>query len=190
MNMREQALGELKKIYTFCITEKNHRAGYDPKKWQAYDPAERKDMLAILDYLEDHGLIEMSQVSLGCPVSIKLTTIGIDTIEENVQPQQPIPQAIFNIGENNGVVASSASNFSITNGVDMKTLEKLIHDKLPAEEQEELLYILRQLHSKLEASEPIEKGLLSTVTGHLQKNSWLSSPVAGMLLRYVAGLPL
>ena len=152
---------------------------------------ERKEILAIHDYMKDQGWIKFSRVSMGCPISLQITSAGIDLVEGNTPDQAPPPpQVNFNIGQNNGVVASQASNFTINNGISATELENLIRANASNDQDREaLLAAVRELQSAIEAGKPVEKGLLAGVSESIQKHSWIAAPVATLILRYVCGLP-
>lgn len=189
-SIREQSLEHLQWLYQFCIVEKHSSAGYDHKKWIEMPFEDRKNILAVHDYMKDQGWIKFSRVSMGCPISLQITSAGIDLVEGTANQVSQVPQVNFHIGQNNGVVASQASNFTINNGISASELENLIRANSSSDqERETLLAAVRELRSAIEAGKPVEKGILAGISDSIQKHSWIASPVATLILRYACGLP-
>ena len=99
--------------------------------------------------------------------------------KESSQQQQ---QTIINVGEVHHSILGSQQNATI-NGCSAEDLAKLIdqHDSCDKELLKEMLSILNDAISN---KEPVKKGFLSKFAGVLQRNEWITAPVATFFLEY------
>lgn len=191
MGIYDDAKQSLVEIYEHTIINKLPY-GYNFESWINNEYELLKPLTDKYKYMEDKNWIKVSWVTRGCPANIKLTTIGIDIVEDNFEKAKPPPNnTTFNIQENKGVVASHAENFTINSGINFSEIEAIINSKLENSEEKTLLMsVLKELQENLASNKPIEKGMLAKISSSLQNHGWLASPLANILLRYVGGLPL
>lgn len=86
-------------------------------------------------------------------------------------------QSVFNIGEVHGSIIGTQQNANITNGCSVEDLSALIeqHDSLDKELLKEMILVLE---SAISSQEPIKKGLLKKFADVLQRNEWITAPIA------------
>ncbi|WP_371367646.1 hypothetical protein SRRS_15070 [Sporomusa rhizae] len=88
-----------------------------------------------------------------------------------------------------GVATTTASNFTVSVGMNFTDIEKLIKQNLQnVTEKETLMDAINVLKNMIECQKPIEKGGLAAISPFLEKHSWLSSPIASILLQYALTL--
>lgn len=186
MNLREQALEQLESLYQSCVVQKKPHVGYDYDSWGKLEHEFQNEIIQLLDYMKSNEWITYVTDKTKCPMNIKIASKGIDVAEGNVSTlQQSVP--IFYIDKNYGVAAANANHFTINNGIGFADIEKLICSKIAdAKERENIVSAIKSLKDTIEAEKPIEKGGLSAIGPFLQKHSWLSGPIASLLLQYVA----
>ena len=102
-----------------------------------------------------------------------------DYKKESSQQQQ---QTIINVGEAHHSILGSQQNATI-NGCSAEDLAKLI-DQHDSCDKELLKEMLSMLNDAISNKEPVKKGFLSKFAGVLQRNEWITAPVATFFLEY------
>lgn len=93
-------------------------------------------------------------------------------------------QAVFNIGEVHNSIVGTQQNASIANGISAESLNELIsrHNTL---DKELLKEMVETLESVISGKEPVKKGILSKFAGVLQRNEWITAPLATFVLEKI-----
>ncbi len=163
--------------------------GYDYTSWSKTDPEFQESILQVIDYMRDSGWITYITDKTQCPMNIRLTPLGIDVVEKNLSPTQASQTTTFNIATNYGVAASTASHITINTGTSFEELHNLVKEMIPvSQEQLFISSTIEKLEAIIDANKPIEKGVLSAISPFLKKHSWLSGPIASLLLQYAVKL--
>lgn len=103
-------------------------------------------------------------------------------MESDYQKQKQSHQStIFNIGEVNNSVVGTQQNATVNNGYSIDDLNRLIeqHDSLDKELLKEMVSLLENAVSD---KKPIHKGFLAKFAGVLQRNEWITAPIATFIL--------
>ena len=107
------------------------------------------------------------------------TVLESDYKKESSQQQQ---QTIINVGEAHHSILGSQQNATI-NVCSAEDLAKLI-DQHDSCDKELLKEMLSMLNDAISNKEPVKKGFLSKFAGVLQRNEWITAPVATFFLEY------
>lgn len=105
-------------------------------------------------------------------------------MESDYQKQKQSRQsAVFNIGEVHNSVVGTQKNATVNNGYSINDLNALIeqHDSLDKELLKDMISVLETAISN---QEPMKKGFLSKFAGVMQRNEWISAPVATFILEH------
>ncbi len=111
------------------------------------------------------------------PFQIKAYTISESRYKQQIKQNN---QPIFNIGEVHSSIVGTQQNVTVNNGYSAEYLNTLIdqHDSLDKELLKEMVSILE---TAISSQEPIRKGLLSKFAGILQRNEWITAPIASFI---------
>lgn len=112
------------------------------------------------------------------PIQVKAYTISESKYKQQIKQSN---QPIFNIGEVHGSIVGTQQNATITNGCSVEDLTSLIeqHNSIDKELLKEMVSILE---TAISSQEPIKKGFLKKFAGVLQRNEWITSPIAAFIL--------
>lgn len=158
-----------------------------------WDPTNReheKQGVALAEYAERSGLITI-EGNRG--IAYKITEKGVDVVEGNKPPDAgsssihnwnigQAPGANFNTGTQGDIDMSGAS-------YDFRSIEEKI-DRFAANpaEAEEFKAALAELRRQMEEDGAIKGGSLSQANDKMQKAGWLTSPLAGIVMRFLFGV--
>ena len=138
-----------------------------------------------INYLRDNGYVDMLVDALGYPFpkGFRITGAGFDWMNDytpNVQTIQNI-----NIETNNGSVGNG-NTITINNHFDFSRFDEAVAAHISKDSPDyQQIQELRERLKCIEDNEiPISKGCFSQFSALMQKHSWLTSPLAGFLLRW------
>lgn len=183
MSIHSESMKLLKQIYNAC----NEGPAFTVAQDALYNMTskERHILEQQVNYLEDDGYIDNYAPCTGWPISVKITPLGIRTIEE-------IPDSSFSTnittiyGNNYGITGNNNTGNTLNNGASFSDIEELISShSYSAEEKELLLSTLKPLYDRIEMGAPIEKGMLSTVADKLQNFQPLLSAVVNSVTTFL-----
>lgn len=110
-----------------------------------------------------------------------LEAYTITEYEYKAQKEAKNTQPIITINEAHNSIIGTQQNATITNGYSINDLTKLIdnHDSADKELLKEMLSVLEKVASD---QKPVKKGLLSNFADTLQRNEWITGPIAAFVL--------
>lgn len=117
---------------------------------------------------------------------LALTEKGEQFVESNFQlpSETPANYNIFNIeNATNSVIGSQANVTLNINDAIHKTREQI--DMSNSTDKEELQKIINLLEMVVDNQVPVQKGLLSKFSDVIQRNAWITSPVASIFLNWL-----
>jgi hypothetical protein len=155
------------------------------------DPLDMRDIEQFDDiarFWEERGYIEYFT-----EVMIRITARGIQYVEGDPE-QQAAPSVTINVGGNAyGNIFGTQQHAEMNVSFDFRTVEAEL-DRAEQEverrggpdaaELQKLIEEVRDLHA---SGEPLDRGRLAKYLGVLQRNGWISAPIAGALLSIVTG---
>jgi hypothetical protein len=191
------------------MRERFMRAAYDRRNPAQLDAASHEDIMrglgldpdittrngrrdteqyeAIVRYWEEQGFIEYFTEAM-----IRITARGIRYVEGDLE-QQATPSVTFNVGNAYGSIFGTQQHAEMNVSFDFRTVEAEL-DRAEEEieqrggrdaaELKELIAEVRALH---ERGESVGRGRLARYLGVIQRNGWISGPVAGTLLSIAMG---
>lgn len=139
-------------------------------------------------YLSDQSYIKTKfMYDYPLPPVYVVNGSGIDWMSSYFKKQSdPVIQQNINFENNYGAVGTN-SNFVINNQFSFEKLQDLIENNTEEGSQDRIE--LEEIKSKLQTIEqhniPISKGYFSHFSDIIQKNSWLSGPLASFLLNWI-----
>lgn len=83
----------------------------------------------------------------------------------------------FNIDTANNSVIGNQSNFTFNVNAELEKLSNQISN-LNSPDKEELLQLISELKTIISSDKPLKRGMLSKFSSVLQRNSWVTSPIA------------
>lgn len=155
MSLYDNALQRLYTVHSYCENNSCLDFAISRESLREMSPGDRRQMESDFQLMQDEGWIIPYAPCGGFPYSFKLTAEGVRIAE--------------------GRLYASVEDFA-----------KLIknHEQNP-DKQEEILDILKSILEKMDRKEALEPGILNRLNHYLQDSSWLSSPVASLLLHYL-----
>lgn len=134
-------------------------------------------------YLKDNNYVT-SKVPILNTYCLMITEKGEQFVENDFKLPSETSKTVFNIGSANNSIIGTQENATITNGHSIEDLTSLIdqHDSLDKELLKEMVSILETAISN---QKPIKKGLLSKFAGVLQRNEWITAPIATLILEKI-----
>lgn len=155
MSLYDNALQRLYIVHSYCENNSCLDFAISRESLREMSPGDRRQMESDFQLMQDEGWIIPYAPCGGFPYSFKLTAEGVRIAE--------------------GRLYASVEDFA-----------KLIknHEQNP-DKQEEILDILKSILEKMDRKEALEPGILNRLNHYLQDSSWLSSPVASLLLHYL-----
>lgn len=185
MSLHEDSMKLLKKIYDEC----NHNQSFNilKKDYDSYSPQDRHDLNSKLQYLSESGFIKNHTPCVGLPISVRITPEGIRTIENIKSTLTPHSANVTNIyGNNYGIIGSNNSANSISNSFSFQDIQRIIHESTASDEEKKLLEeALKPLYDRIQINAPLEKGVLSSVEGKIQKYQTLLSAVIQSVVSFL-----
>ena len=141
----------------------------------------------VISYLADNRYIGDVVDGLGCPFpfGFRITGTGFDWMNDYNPAAQTIQN--INIETNNGSVGNG-NTVTINNHFDFARFDEAVAAHIPNDTPD--YQEIQELREKLKCIEdneiPISKGYFSKFSALMQKHSWLTSQVAGFLIRWVS----
>lgn len=173
-------------MYETCLNYRSY--DIDRETYRNMDYQERKELDSCIQYLRDSDYIKPHVLCVGLPVSYMLTPDGIRQIEGITTTTG---DTFYNIvhGNNYGITANTATGNTLTTGSSLADVAALIEKSVPSKaEQNELLDAISKLFDRIEKGYPIEKGLLSSVKGPLEKYQSIVAAIIPKIFDYLVSL--
>lgn len=182
MNIHESSQILLKQIYDLSIAGKQYAIARND--YNNMPNEERTLLLAQLRYLKEEGLIKPYTPCSGLPISYIITSDGIKAVE-NVQSAVP-SQSITVNGNVSGIVGNIVTGNTQNNGLSFTDIQKLIAETVANEkERQEITKAIQPVYQRMELGAPLEKGILSKISRHLEKYQSVYAAVGQSILSYL-----
>lgn len=180
MSLYEKSMNLLSQIYD--SVQQNGSFSISHKTYVNLSNQERLDLKNSLRYLLDAQLITQYMPCAGIPVSVTLTSSGINKVE-NIAENKGVIQ--FS-GNNYGIIGLSVHGNTINQPITFPQYQQII-DKEPLTEEERCLIqeIAHDLFLRAEKGYPVEKGMLSKIKNILSDHQALLVPLEELLLHYL-----
>ena len=145
---------------------------------------ERHSLEMQVEYLEEAGFVKNYIPCSGLPISLKLTALGIQNVE-NVQTNDSSP-SINIMGSNYGIVGDNNSSNIINNNCSFSDVRELVNSSDFSEEDKALvLKELKSLYNRIEMKAPIEQGMLSSIADKIKDYQPLLGAVLSSLTTFL-----
>lgn len=182
MNIHESAQILLKEIYEISIIGKQF--AITRNDYIKMPDEERTPLLAQLSYLKEEGLIKPYAPCSGFPISYIIASAGIKAVEK-VQ-SAPASQSITINGNVSGIVGNIVTGNTQNNGLSFADIQKLITETVAdKKEQQEITEALHPVYQRMEIGAPLEKGILSKISSHLEKYQTIYVAVGQSIFSYL-----
>ncbi len=183
MKVHEKAMNLLKEIYTVCSAQRAYEL--DRQSYTTLSSEDRHELDQLMDYLQSRDFIDNFAPCVGSPISVKITSRGIDAVEGFVETYSAT-NIVF--GNNYGITGNHAIGNTISNGASFEDIKSLIAVTVNnQQDQKDLIEALKPLYARMELGAPIEKGMLSSIADKLQEYQPLLTSVVSSLLPYLMG---
>lgn len=106
---------------------------------------------------------------------------------KNIYKDQTINN--FNINTANNSVIGTQSNFTFNVNTELEKLTQQINNS-DSPDKEELLQLISELKTIISSDKPLKRGMLSKFSSVLQRNSWVTSPIATAVLTLLMQIPM
>jgi hypothetical protein len=157
------------------------------------DMDDRGEWRNIGQFWKERGFIRGESTKTGLSYELVwITADGIRYVEGELE-QQAAPRVTFNVGNAYGSIFGTQHHAEMKVSFDFRTVEAEL-DRAEEEveqrggrdaaELKELIAEVRALH---ESGDPLDRGRLAKYLGVLQRNGWISGPIAGTLLSIATG---
>jgi len=184
MKVHEKAMNLLKEIYEACTTQPAYEL--DRQSYSSLSQEDRHELDQLMDYLQSRDCIDNFAPCVGNPISVKITSKGIDTVEGVFKTPSAATNIVF--GNNYGITGNHAIGNTISNGASFEDIKSLIAVTVNnQQDQKDLIEALKPLYARMELGAPIEKGMLSSIADKLQAYQPLLTAVVSSLLPYLMG---
>ena len=121
-----------------------------------------------MNYLQSRDYIDNFAPCVGRPISVKITSKGIDTVEGVFETPSAATNIVF--GNNYGITGNHAVGNTISNGASFEDIKSLITVTVNnQQDQKTLIEALKPLYDRMEIGAPIEKGVLSSIADKLHE---------------------
>ena len=141
---------------------------------------ERRSLEMQVEYLKEAGFVKNYIPCTGLPISLKLTALGIQEVE-NVQTNASSP-SINIMGANYGIVGDNIIN----NNCSFSDVQELVKSSDFSEEDKALLLKeLKSLYDRIEMKAPIEQGMLSSIADKIKDYQPLLGAVLSSLTTFL-----
>lgn len=119
---------------------------------------------------------------------IKYIDLQLTKLTSNAK-EQSVPNSItYNIGTAHDSIIGNQTNATINNSNNLDELRDIINDKVKDhEEKEQLQELITMIKAITEANVPVSKGVFSKFSDTLQKNSWVTGPIATTVIKWLIG---
>jgi hypothetical protein len=191
------------------MRERFMRAAYDRRDPSQLDAASNEDIMrdlglepdqstpkgrsdtaqydALARYWEERGYIKYFTEAM-----IQITARGIQYVEGDLE-QQAAPSVTFNVGNAYGSIFGTQQHAEMNVSFDFITVEAEL-DRAEEEVQQrggrdaaELQELIAEVRALHERGESVDRGRLAKYLGVIQRNGWISGPIAGALLSIATG---
>lgn len=184
MKIHEKAMNLLKEIYTVCSTQRAYEL--DRQSYTTLSSEDRHELDQLMDYLQSRDFIDNFAPCVGSPISVKITSRGIDAIEGIVETYSATNNIV--LGNNYGITGNHAVGNTISSGISFEDIKSLIAVTVNSQQdQKVLIEALKPLYDRMEIGAPIEKGVLSSIGDKLHEYQPLLTAIASSLLPYLMG---
>lgn len=127
-----------------------------------------------------------SDVVKGEVFQIKAYYLTETQYKKEQESNNKVSSQTFNISNANGSIIGNQTHANINNTYSFEEIKKLIVDKASNPvNKEKLKEMVNLLETLIENNQVIQKGSLSKFKDLLQKNSWLTGPLAGLFLKWL-----
>ncbi len=134
-------------------------------------------------YLEQRGLLEGKDGSKQSgPSMFIITREGMDEVEGRSQPQQT-SQTNYFYGSVEHSIIGAQERAEITANVNFGNIEQRIETE-GGEDKEELYEVLAEIRRVVEQDDQLDRGALTKFSSVMQRRSWITAPIASMLLGF------
>jgi hypothetical protein len=144
-------------------------------------------------YWKDRGFIKGASTKTGVPYeTVKITTDGIRYVEGDFE-RQGAPNVTFNVGNAYGSIFGTQQHAEMNVSFDFRTVEAELDqaeeeiDRRGGPDAEELKELIAEMRDIHRSNEPLQKGRLAKYLEVIQRNGWVSGPIAGTLLAQLTG---
>lgn len=118
--------------------------------------------------MQSRDYIDNFAPCVGRPISVKITSKGIDTVEGVFETPSAATNIVF--GNNYGITGNHAVGNTISNGASFEDIKSLITVTVNnQQDQKTLIEALKPLYDRMEIGAPIEKGVLSSIADKLHE---------------------
>lgn len=182
MNIHESSKILLKQIYELSLKSQAYAVHHD--QYVNMPNEIRAKLNAKINYLKEEGLIKPYMLCTGFPISYTITSAGINAVE-NTQ-SVPASQSITINGNVSGIVGNIVTGNIQNNGLSFSDIQKLITETVADEkERHEITEAIQPVYQRMELGAPLEKGILSKISGHLEKYQTIYAAVGQSILSYL-----
>ena len=182
MSVHNNALSLLSQIYNAQNT--NGAFNIPRDSFDSLSAAERHSLEMQVEYLKEAGFVKNYIPCTGLPISLKLTALGIQEVE-NVQTNASSP-SINIMGANYGIVGDNNSSNIINNNCSFSDVQELVKSSDFSEEDKALLLKeLKSLYDRIEMKAPIEQGMLSSIADKIKNYQPLLGAVLSSLTTFL-----
>lgn len=134
-------------------------------------------------YLEQRSLLEGKDDSKQSgPSMFIITREGMDEVEGRSQPQQT-SQTNYFYGSVERSIIGTQERAEITANVNFGNIEQRIETE-GGEDKEELYEVLAEIRRVVEQDDQLDRGALTKFSSVMQRRSWITAPIASMLLGF------
>ena len=182
MSIHNDALSLLEQIYN----SQNAYGAFNITRntFDSLSAEERHSLEMQVEYLKEAGFVKNYIPCTGLPISLKLTALGIQEVE-NVQTNASIP-SINIMGANYGIVGDNNSSNIINNNYSFSDVRELVNSSDFSEEDKALLLKeLKSLYDRIEMKAPIEQGMLSSIADKIKDYQPLLGAVLSSLTTFL-----
>ncbi|MDU2555582.1 MAG: hypothetical protein E7C93_00655 [Veillonella sp.] len=182
MSVHNNALSLLSQIYDAQNTNGAFNIARDI--FDSLSVAERHSLEMQVEYLKEAGFVKNYIPCTGLPISLKLTALGIQEVE-NIQTNAS-STSINIMGANYGIVGDNNSSNIINNNCSFSDVQELIKSSDFSEEDKALLLKeLKSLYDRIEMKAPIEQGMLSSIADKIKDYQPLLGAVLSSLTTFL-----
>jgi hypothetical protein len=149
------------------------------------------EYVGMAQVLESQGLIKRFANGYGV---IRITPQGIAHVEGDLPERAPAQSVIFNVGNAYNSIFGTQRNAQMNNvSFDFETIEEELNraeeevERRGGPDADELKRLLDEVREIRATGDRLEKGRLARYTNVVQRNGWISGPIAGSILGHLTG---
>ena len=184
MGLHNDSMKLLQEIYDVCYNQHNHAYNISIKYFSGLTREARMQLESQLLYLKDESLITEYAPCSGTPFSVRPTSLGIQTVEQIAETVAPSSITIH--GNVSGIVGNTVTGNTINQGYSFDEMQELIRNAIadPAEQQA-IEAAIKDIYSRIEKEEPLEKGMLNKVATNIERYQGIIAAVGQTLTSYL-----